>query len=211
MGEVNMSVLAKLASAQGRKDEAPNKALAVELVEKNDLAGIQEIAANLHNKDRKIQYDCLAVLEQVGDLKPELIEDYVADFLQLIYSKNNRLVWAAMIDLAKIADRKPEPIIEQYNDIVQVIEKGSVITKDNGIKVMARVASVKDAYNQKIMPYLLGQLRTCRAKSLPQYAESVRVAVNPDNQAAYLSILNERVDALSVAQQRRIKKLLKSF
>ncbi len=206
-----MSVLTKLASAQGRRDEAPNKALGNELVEKNDLAGIQEIAANLHNKDRRIQNDCLAVLEQVGDLKPELIEDYVADFLQLIYSKNNRLVWAAMIDLAKIADRKPEPIFEHYDSIVQIIEKGSVITKDNGIKVLARVASVNDTYNQKIMPYLLEQLRTCRAKSLPQYAESVQTAVNPENQAAYLTILNGRVDALSAAQQRRVRKLLKSF
>lgn len=102
----NMSILPKLASAQGRKDEEPNKELARELVANDDIDGIREAAENLRNKDRRIQTDCLSVLEQVGLLKPELIEDYAADFIELLFSKVNRLVWAAMINLALIADRK---------------------------------------------------------------------------------------------------------
>ena len=35
----------------------------------------------MRNKDKRIQTDCLSVLEQVGLLEPELIEDYVADFI----------------------------------------------------------------------------------------------------------------------------------
>jgi hypothetical protein len=38
-----MSVLSKLASAQGRKDEEPNKELARELVEENDVDRIREV------------------------------------------------------------------------------------------------------------------------------------------------------------------------
>jgi len=206
-----MSVLSKLASAQDRKDEDPNKDLGRELVENHDFEGIREIAENLWNKDKRIQTDCLSVLEQVGLLEPELIENYVADFIELIYSKDNRLVWAAMINLALIADRKPQEIFEQYDDIVKVIEKGSVITKDNGIKTLAKVASTSAEYEGVIVPYLMEQLRRCRSKSVPQYAESIRVTVNLDNQEQYLSILNERLDALSVAQQRRVTKLLKTF
>ena len=181
-----MSVLSKLASAQDRKDEDPNK-------------------------DKRIQTDCLSVLEQVGLLKSELIENYAADFIELIFSKDNRLVWAAMINLALIADKKPQEIFEQYDDIVRVIEKGSVITKDNGIKIFAKVASTSTEYKEVIVPYLMEQLRRCRSKSVPQYAESIRVAVNLENQEQYLGILNERLDALSAAQQRRIKILLKTF
>lgn len=206
-----MSVLSKLASAQGRKDEEPNKDLGRELVENHDIEGIREIAENLWNKDKRVQTDCLSVLEQVGLLEPELIENYVADFIELIFSKDNRLVWAAMINLALIADRKPQEIFEQYDDIVKVIEKGSVITKDNGIKTLAKIASTSTEYKEVIVPYLMEQLRSCRSKSVPQYAESIRVAVNLDNQEQYLSILNERLDALSAAQQRRVKKLLKTF
>lgn len=206
-----MSVLSKLASAQGRNDEGPNKELARELVEKKDADGIREVAANLKNDDKRVQTDCLSVLEQVGLLEPELTQDYVADFIELIFSKDNRLVWAAMINLALIADRKPQEIFERYDDVVRVIEKGSVITKDNGIKTLARVAPASTEYSQVIVPYLMEQLKSCRPKSVPQYAESIRVAVNSDNREQYLSILNERLDALSAAQQKRVKKLLKTL
>jgi hypothetical protein len=150
------------------------------------------------------------VLEQIGLLEPALIEDYVADFIELTFSKDNRLVWAAMINLALIADRKPHQVFEQYENIVRVIEKGSVITKDNGIKALARVASTSAEYNRAILPYLMEQLKSCRAKSVPQYAESIRVAVDPGNQAQYVVILNERLDELSAAQQRRVNRLLKA-
>lgn len=86
-----------------------------------------------------------------------------------------------------------------------------MITKDNGIKTLAKVASTKTEYGEVIMPYLMEQLGSCRSKSVPQYAESIRVAINSNNQEQYLSILNERLDALSAAQQRRVKKLLKTF
>ena len=180
-------------------------------MENHNIEGIREIADILWNKDKRVQTDCLSVLEQVGLLEPELIENYVADFIELISSKDNRLVWAAMINLALIADKKTQEIFEQYDDIGKVIEKGSVITKDNGIKTLAKVASTSTEYEETIVPYLMEQLRICRSKSVPQYAESIRVAVDPNNQEQYLSILNERLDTLSAAQQRRVKKLLKTF
>jgi hypothetical protein len=206
-----MGVLSKLASVQGRNEDGPNKDLGRELVEKNDADGIQKVAENLWNEDRKIQVDCLSVLEQVGLLAPELIENYVSDFLRLVQVKDNRLVWAAMIDLALIAERKPREVFAQYGEIVKVMERGSVITNDNGIKTLARVASTSREYNEAIFPFLLEQLERCRAKSVPQYAESISVAVTPDNRDRYIGVLNERFDTLSVAQQRRVKKLLKAF
>ena len=92
-----------------------------------------------------------------------------------------------------------------------MIDKGSVITRDNGLKALAKVAAARTEYSQVIMPYLLAQLASCRAKSVPQYAESIRVAVGPDYREQYLGILNGRLDELSAAQQRRVRKLLKTF
>jgi hypothetical protein len=206
-----MSVLSRLASAQGRRDEEPNKELGRQLVESHDIEGIREVAENLWNEDKRIRADCLSVMEQVGLLDPELTKDYVVDFLGLVFSSDNRLVWAAMIDLALIADREPQAIFERYDDLVNVIEKGSVITKDNGIRTLAKVASASAEYEKVILPYLMEQLRTCRSKSVPQYGESIRCAIGPDNQEQYLSVLRERYDALSAAQQRRVSRLLKTF
>jgi len=206
-----MSVLPKLASMQGRKDEEPNKELAKYLVEKNNVAGIEEVAENLWNKERLIQIDCLSVLEQVGLLAPEMIEDYVVDFLRLIFGKDNRLIWAAMINLALIAERKPSEIFKQFENIIEVIEKGSVITKDNGIKTLAKVASTKAEYNALVFPYLIEQLKSCRLKSVPQYGESMMIAVTSGNEDQYLGVLKKRFDDLSTTQQRRLNKLFRAF
>ena len=66
------------------------------MVENANLEGIREAVDNLRNEDKKIQVDCLAVLEQVGLLAPELIEDYLEEFLRLVFGKDNRLIWASM-------------------------------------------------------------------------------------------------------------------
>ena len=65
-----MSVLSKLASMQGRRDEEPNKELARELVRTKNTEGIQEIAENLLKKDKKIQSDCDGVMEEIGRNAP---------------------------------------------------------------------------------------------------------------------------------------------
>jgi hypothetical protein len=85
-------------------------------------------------------------LEQVGLLAPALIEEYTAKFLELIFSNDNRMVWAAMINLALIADRVPKEIFDCYPDLIQVIERGSVITQNNGIKILAKVPAENIEY-----------------------------------------------------------------
>lgn len=204
-----MSVLAKLASRQGRSDEEPNKELGRELARTGDVAGIQEIAENLWHEDAKIQSDCDGVMEEIGRQAPELIEPYVSDFLKLLSSKRNRRVWQAMICLSLIAERKPHEIFEHRETIVRVMEKGSVITQDNGIKILARVASAEEAYRRELFPFLLAQLESCRPQSVPQYAESILCAVNSENREEYREILVQRFEELSTSRQRRIERILK--
>jgi len=206
-----ISILSRLSSAQDRKDEEPNKELARELIQTKNLAGIQEIAENLWNKDPRIQSDCDGVMEEIGRNEPELIEAYVFDFLKLLSSKRNRRIWQSMICLSMIADRKPKEIFENSEKIIRVMEKGSVITQDNGIKTLAKVASANDEYSQEIFPYLMVQLKGCRPKSVPQYAESIFCAVNSENGEEYREILVQRFEELSTSQQKRVEKVLKKL
>jgi len=206
-----MSILSKLSSAQDRKDEEPNKVLARELIQTKNNAGIQEIANNLWHEDPRIQSDCDGVMEEIGRNEPELIVDFVSDFLKLLSSKRNRRVWQSMICLSLIADQKPKEIFEMRAEIIRVMEKGSVITLDNGIKTLAKVAATDIKYSHEIFPYLLEQLRDCRSKSVPQYAESILCAVNTENREDYLDVLNQRLEELSAAQQSRVKKVLKNI
>lgn len=206
-----MSVLSKLASMQDRRDEEPNKALARELVRTKNIDGIQEIAENLWNKDKRIQSDCDGVMEEIGRNAPELIEGYFFDFLKLLSDKRNRRVWQSMICLSLIAEEKAREIFENKDTIIDVVEKGSVITQDNGIKTLAKIASVDDEYHQAIFPYLMEKLKTCRPKSVTQYAESIFCAVQPENREEYRDVLEKRVGILSSSQQRRMKKILREL
>jgi hypothetical protein len=206
-----MSILSRLSSAQDRRDEELNKELARDLVQTKNISGIQEIAENLWHEDARIQSDCDGVMEEIGRNEPELIEAYVFDFLKLISNKRNRRVWQAMICLSLIADRKPEEIFEKRAEIFKVMAKGSVITRDNGIKTLAKVAATNDEYSQEIFPYLMEQLRGCRSKSVPQYAESILCAVITENVTEYRTILTQRFEELSTSQLRRVKKVLKKL
>ncbi|NLW47884.1 MAG: hypothetical protein GXY86_11180 [Firmicutes bacterium] len=128
-----MTVIHKLASSLGRNDETPN----------------QELVDCLFNADTAIRNDSIKVLYEIGEAQPELISAYTTDFIKLLTGKNNRLIWGAMTALATIAHLNPDPIFNEIDLIFDVIKKGSVITVDNGISVLAKVGAAKQEYEKK--------------------------------------------------------------
>lgn len=206
-----MSVLNRIAYFQNRRDEVPNQELARELAAKKDRKGIREIADNLWNADPNVQSDCLKVLYEIGYLNPELVADYVDEFLKLMTSRNNRLVWGSMLALSTIAERRADAIYPHCDEIKWVMDKGSVITRDNGVKTLAVVASKSDAYSQNIFPYLLKHLETCRPKDVPQHAEKTAVAVNARNKKEFIAVLDKRRVDMTSSQAARLKKVIQEI
>jgi hypothetical protein len=206
-----MSALNKIAYYQHRRDEVPNQQLAKQLADAADKTGIREIAENLTNKNKNVQSDCLKVLYEIGYLKPNLIADYVEDFLKLLKSKNNRMVWGAMIALATIADKKPREIWAKLADVTDAIDHGTLITVVWGVKTLAKVAAADPAYKQKIFPLLTAQLKKCIPRDVPMHAESTIPAVDADNKKEFLAILESRKKELTPSQLARLKKVTKSL
>lgn len=205
-----MSTLERIAFFQGVRDEFPNQILAKELAQTENKAGIHEIAQNLFNKDKNIQSDCLKVLFEVGYINPELIADYAQDFLKLLKSRENRMVWGAMIALAVVAPINVDVLFNNLETIYSAMRNGTVITIDNGIRVLARIASKNEKYNDAIFPYLMNHLATCRPKEVGQHSESVFVAVNSKNKQVFLDVLKNREGSLNVAQLNRVRRIEKA-
>jgi len=203
-----MSVIDRLASTLGRRDDIPNQELARELAETKAIDDIRELVANLQNRDRKIQSDCIKVLYEIGYIDPELIAPYAEDFLALLRSRNNRLVWGGMSALATIAELTAPMLYEHRSDIQVAIEKGSVITVDRGIQALSTTAAQKDEYRSDLFPYLLDHLKTCRPKDVARHAEAILAAVNSDNKAKFIEVVNTRKAAMGPAQEKRLKKVL---
>jgi hypothetical protein len=203
-----MSVLNRLASSLGRRDEVPNQELAHDLAARRDKAGIRELAENLSNTDKDIQADCIKVLYEVGSIEPKLIVDYTEDFVRLLRSKNNRLVWGGITALAAVAKTDPAAVFSHLNEIKKAKETGSVITVDNAISTLAHTAA-KEEYNQVIFPYLLKHLAGCRPKEVPQHAERTLPAINSSNKADFTKVLEKRIEDLSGSGLARVKKVIR--
>ena len=204
-----MSVLNRLASSLGRRDEVPNQELARDLIARKDKAGIREIAENLWNKDKNIQADCIKVLYEVGYIEPKLIANYAEDFVKLLRSKNDRLVWGGLTALAEVAKANPDAVFKHLDEIKKAKESGSVITVDNAISTLAWTASSNDEYNKVIFPYLLKHLSGCRPKEVPQHAEKTLPAVNAGNKSDFIKVLEKRMEDLSGSGLARVKKAIK--
>ena len=205
-----MSVLNQLAYFQNRRDEKPNQELAQKLVAAKDKKGIREIAENVWNENAAVQGNCVKVLSEIGLLEPKLIAPYADTFLKLLTSQNNRLVWGAMEALATIATLQADDIFKHVALVEDAMANGSVITRDNGIKTLARVAAQKDVYRKKIFPFLLKHLETTRSQDIPQHSEQILAAVDNKNKGAFIRVLEQRLPDLSTPRAARVKKVIKT-
>jgi hypothetical protein len=175
-----MTAISLLASSQDMKSNKANIALAKELSVSLEAIQIKELVDNLANSDKNIQSDCIKTLYEVGYLKPELIADYSADFINLLTNRNNRLVLGAMIALATIVDLRHNELYKSLEKIMKEIEKGSVITIDNGIEILARLNKHKQ-YVNRTEPLLIDQLWKCPIKQLALYVEKALISINEKN------------------------------
>ena len=125
-----MSVIEKLAFSLNRRDEVPNQQLAKEIVGKNDSHSIQQLVENCSNKNRNIQSDCIKVLYEIALLKPQLVANYIKEFIALLDNKNNRMVWGALITIDNITLQKPKEVYAALPKIIETADKGSVISRE---------------------------------------------------------------------------------
>jgi len=200
-----------LACKLGRSDENPNIELAEKLCKSMDKKGISEIAGGLKSKEQAVANDCIKVLYEIGQRKPELIADFTGEFITALSDKNNRIVWGSMTALSYITPVKPDEIFDRLPEILSAYKKGSVITVDNSISVFARLCQANSNYQAKVFPILLDHLANCRAKEIPQHAERMAVCIDSGNKEAFIKALEARASELSDAQNQRIRKLIKKI
>jgi hypothetical protein len=100
-------------------------------------------------------------------------------------------------------------VFKHLDEIKKAMDSGSVITKDNGVKVLADAASAEAEYNKVIFPYLLKHLQTCRPKDVAQHSEKILSAVNASNKTEFIKVLEKRMEDLSGAGLARVKKVIR--
>jgi hypothetical protein len=115
-----------------------------------------------------------------------------------------------MIALSTIAELKSAEIGRRAGEIMTIMENGSVITMDNGVKTLAGVASREPRLRKKLTSFLFDHLESCRPKDVPQHSEKTLAAVDRKNSSQFIAILNLRLPELSPSQAKRVRKVISS-
>jgi len=203
-----MTIISKLASSQGRRDEVPNQELAQQILKSKNKKAVSELVVNLANKDQNIQSDCIKVLYEIGEHQAELIADYDKEFLALLQSKNNRLAWGAMTALDCIASVNPGGIYKNLAKILMVADNGSVITKDHAVGILIKLASEKK-YANNVLTLLLDQFRVCATNQLPMYAENALHVIPDAQKGSFVKVLTARLgDIEKESKRKRVEKVI---
>ena len=206
-----MPIIELLASSQGLRSSAPNIALAEEIASTGNRDAVSELVTLLKHRDRNIQGDSLKTLYETGYRKPELIAPYYADFLELLINRNNRLVWGGMIALTTIAHIRHKELFKSLDLIMDTVNKGSVITIDCGVEILAKL-NHHDAYHNTTDPLLMDQLLKCPIKQLPTYASKSLMHMGEHSGEAYRNIITNRMNECEKESQRkRLEHILKSM
>lgn len=208
---MSSSIKDQLANALGRRDEAPNIALADKISKASDKKAVEELIGLMNHTSIPIRHDAIKVLYEIGERKSELIEKYHEDFIKLLEHKDNWMKWGAMSALYVISKVKPELIADYLTTILDAMDEGSVITRDHGIYILCNMALVKK-YHKDCMELLLEQLQKAPVNQMPMYAEKTAEVISAPYIKRMEKILRARYDVMEIpGKKKRIEKLLKSF
>ena len=198
-----------LASSIGRRDDNPNQELAKEIIRLKQYDWVKELVGNLNHKDKNIQSDSIKVLYEIGERgAANMISPYCFEFGEVLTSKNNRMVWGAMTALDMIASVYPKGVRDLLPTIARAIDKGSVITIDHGVGILAKLASIEQ-YADSAFPLLIEQLKRCPIKQLPTYIEKSEMAINEHNHNLFINLIHSRLPEVdNDSQKTKLNKAL---
>ncbi len=204
------SILSKLASSLHRRDEVPNQELAKEIAAKNDATAVQELVEHLHDK-RDIQNDCIKVLYEIGELEPALIAVHAEALIPFLDHPNNRLQWGAMTAIGTIALERPQLVFAALPKIMAAADAGSVITRDNAVRILIKLCSLKQ-YASSSFALLNEQLLHCPTNQLGMYAENAIPIIHDNNRKLFVKTLTARLgDIEKDTQRKRVEKVIRKF
>lgn len=187
-----MSILEKLSTSLNRNDEAPNKQLAIAITSSQNKNAVKELFANLANKDKGIQNDCIKVIYEIGAIKPSLISAYVNELISLLKSKNNRMQWGAMTALNSLTNEIPARIYSSLPEILDRANKGSVITNDHCMGILSKLCAIPQ-YSDGAFVLLNERMKTALPNQLPMYAENALPVIQEKNKSTFIKTLTGRL------------------
>lgn len=205
------SIVPFLSSSLGRRDETANIRLAEQIVQQEQPDAIEELVRIIQGRDRKLGNDAIKTLYEIGERAPKMILPYLREFIGLLSSKVNRLQWGSMTAISTLVELSPQEVYSFLPQILQAMERGSVITKDHGVKILVHLAT-HSAHRETVIPILLEFIQTAPLNQFPSYVLQIEEIPLDPFLEEFLTIIRSRLPEFNVypAKEKKLLKVLKN-
>lgn len=207
-----MTIADRLSSSLGERSQMPNKELARDVVSSRDQNALNELRQLISAKENTdVVGDALKVVEVMGELDSEFTKDAIAEILPLLHHKSNKIQWRAMSALSTIAEHHLDLMMSNIGEIIDVMNAGSIITKDHGVKILLVLYTRKD-FRESVSHLLNEQVLLAPDNQLGQYAEKWSHIIAKEHVNMLIKTLETRAtDLYSPSHQKRIARVLKKL
>lgn len=117
----------------------------------------------------------------------------------------------AITALACLVSTNSQIIYQNLSYILQAAQQGSVITKDQTIKILTLLAGI-NSYENRVYPILFTQLEQAPENQFPMYAEEVANNISEKFKKDFINILEKRMlEIQKESKRKRIAKIIQKF
>ena len=207
-----MSISDRFSRSNGTRNEQLNKQLAKEIVTARDQELVNEVIGVLKtSQSADVLSDGLKVVEMIGEEAPELVETAFETVLGLLDHQQNKIQWRAMSALSTFCEFHPTALYEQLGKILKIMDSGSVITRDHGVRILIMLYQ-KANYRNTLTQLLKEQILMAPDNQLGQYAEKWMAVIDREDIPLLIKQLEVRQqDLTSPSHQKRISRVLQQL
>ncbi|MDB4987187.1 MAG: proline/alanine-rich repetetive rane anchored protein [Myxococcaceae bacterium] len=193
-----------------KKDRAPSAAqtLALELSASMDGQAVLRHAVALEDDREATANQAARLVQELSELKPELLVPLIERFSRLLISKNKRVVASCANALAPLSRIAPAKVAKQLPLLTQNWEHTTEEGKDGLVRTFAGLCTASVAYQKRLEPALARALGEAEPKLLIRWTEIVLPALKGEPHARARAVVEERLPAIPRPQAQKIADFL---
>jgi hypothetical protein len=193
-----------------KRDKAPSaiQTLAQELIAANDAQAVQRHALALEDERETAANHAARLMQELAELKPELLVPLIERFARLVANKNKRVVSTSAAALAPLSRIAPAKVAKQLPVLTQNWEHTTEEGKDGLVRTFAGLCTASVAYQKRLEPALARALGEAEPKLLIRWTEIVLPALKGEPHARARAVVEERLPAIPRPQAQKIADFL---
>lgn len=195
---------------EAKREKAPSavQALASELIASADAQAVLRHAAALEDERENAANQAARLIQELAEIKPELIVPLIERFARLVASKNRRVVATCAAALAPLSRIAPAKVAKQLPVLTHNWEHTTEEGKDGLVRTFAGLCTASVAYQKRLEPALARALGEAEPKLLIRWTEIVLPALKGEPHARARAVVEERLPAIPRPQAQKIADFL---